>query len=52
MSHRPDDTVQAQILDQLSIAVGGVPEGNDRDAPLCVRLDTAAFQHGRVRLPP
>src|SRR5467141_2711050 len=32
LRHRRDNTIQAQVLDKLSVVVGDVPDGNDRDA--------------------
>ena len=38
-----DDTVQAQVLDKLSVMVGDVPDGNDRDTQFGVRPGVTAF---------
>ena len=38
LRHRWDDAIQAQILDKLSVMVGDVPDGNDRDAEFGCRL--------------
>ena len=43
LRHRWDDTVQSQVLDELSVMVGNVPDGNHRDAEFGVRSGVAAF---------
>ena len=43
LCERWDDTVQAQVLDKLSVVVGDVPDRNDRDTQFGVRSGIAAF---------
>jgi len=43
LGERWDDTVQAQVLDKLSVVVGDVPDRNDRDTQFGVRSGIAAF---------
>jgi hypothetical protein len=43
LCERWNDTVQAQVLDKLSVMVGDVPDGNHGDAEFGVRSGIAAF---------
>ena len=43
LCERWNDTVQAQVLDKLSVMVGNVPDRDDRDAQFGVRPGIAAF---------
>jgi len=43
LRHRWDDTVQAQVLDELSIMVGDVPHSNDGDTEFGVRPGITPF---------
>src|SRR5579864_8464842 len=43
LSHRWDNAVQTQILDELSVVVGDVPHRNDGDPEFGVRSSITAF---------
>ncbi len=43
LRHRRDNTIQAQVLDKLSVVVGDVPDSNDRDAEFGVRSGVTTF---------
>src|ERR1700727_2197182 len=43
LGERWNDAVQAQVLDQLSVVVGDVPDGNNSDAEFGVRSGVTAF---------
>jgi hypothetical protein len=43
LRHWWDDTVQAQVLDKLSVVVSDVPDCNDRDAQFSVRSGVTTF---------
>src|ERR1700678_288346 len=43
LSHRRNDTVQAEVFDQLSVVVRDVPDGNDGDAEFSIRSGITAF---------
>jgi len=43
LRHRRDNTIQAQVLDKLSVVVGDMPDGNHRDAEFGVRSGVTTF---------
>ena len=47
LCERWDDTVQAQVLDKLSVVVGDVPDRNDRDTQ-CVSYSTSLLAFSPV----
>lgn len=49
LCERWNDTIQAQVLDKLSVMVGNVPDRDDRDAQFGVRPGIAAFMLARIR---
>ena len=43
LRHRRDNTIQAHVLDKLSVVVGDMPDSNDRHAEFGVRSGVTTF---------